>query len=114
MTGDFVDGDCRVIAVEGREIGIFRLGDEFYAYYNHCVHQGGPVCQGKIIHKVEEVLTEDQASRGMKYSEQHIHIVCPWHGYEYDIRTGLHPGDPSVRLKQVGIEVRRGEVYVRI
>ena len=35
----------------------------------------------------------------MDYSEEELHIVCPWHGYEYSIRTGRNAGNPRLRLK---------------
>jgi nitrite reductase/ring-hydroxylating ferredoxin subunit len=41
-----------------------------------------------------------------------VNIVCPWHGYEFDLRTGRHPGNPSARLRRVEIRLRDGDVYV--
>ena len=38
--------------------------------------------------------------------------MCPWHGYEFSIWTGRHPGHPHLRLKQVAVKLRDGEVYV--
>ena len=50
--GEFEEGGKRLISVSGRDIGIFRLGGQFYAWHNVCPHQGGPVCQGKArLHK---------------------------------------------------------------
>ncbi len=111
---EFDEGECRVIAGGGHEIGVYRLGEEFIAYENRCPHQGGPVCQGKMIRKVEEDLADDKTSRGLRYSGDRIHIVCPWHGYEFDMRTGIHPGGGSVRLRGFDVEVRSGEVYVQV
>ena len=109
---EFGERDRKIIAQGDLEIGVFRLGGEFYAYENNCPHQGGPVCQGKILGKVEEVLGADKTSKGLKFSDTDVHIVCPWHGYEYNIRTGRHPGDKNVRLKPFKVAVRSGEVYV--
>ena len=53
---EFEDRDRKIIAQGDLEIGVFRVNGDFYAYENNCVHQGGPVCQGKILNKVEEVL----------------------------------------------------------
>ncbi len=109
---EFEDRDRKIIAQGDLEIGIFRVNGDFYAYENNCAHQGGPVCQGKILNKVEEVLADDKTSKGLKFSETEVHIVCPWHGYEYNLKTGRHPGDKNVRLKPYEVKVSDGEVYV--
>lgn len=109
---DFGEEDRRVIIKDGLEIGVFHVNGNFYAYENHCAHQGGPVCQGRLFHKVEENLDADQKSKGLKFSDDQVHIVCPWHGYEYNIETGIVPADSKLRLRKFEVEVRSGEVYV--
>jgi nitrite reductase/ring-hydroxylating ferredoxin subunit len=109
---EFGDRDRRIIAREGLEIGVFRIDDAFYAYENNCVHQGGPICQGKILGRVVEIIADDKTSRGLRFSDDDIHIVCPWHGYEYNLKTGRHPGDRNVRLKPYEVAVKDGDVYV--
>jgi len=110
---DFADGDYRIVGVGRVEVGIFRRGERFLAYENTCPHFGGPVCQGKLYQRVEEVLGPDQTARGMRFAKE-THIVCPWHGYEFDLETGCHPADQSVRLKPVEVALRDGEVYLRV
>jgi nitrite reductase (NADH) small subunit len=97
-----------------REVGLFRLGDEYYAWENNCPHMGGPVCQGRIINRVDELLDNEKKSHGYRYVEEDVHIVCPWHGYEFNIRTGGHPGDSRAQLKGFVVNVRSGEIYVEI
>ena len=109
---DFEERDRKIIAQGDMEIGVFRVDGEFYAYENNCVHQGGPICQGKILNRVMEVLAEDKTSQGLKFSDEDVHIVCPWHGYEYNLKTGRHPGDKNVRLKPYDVKITDGEVYV--
>ena len=53
---EFTEGGYRVLRVDDFEFGIFRQGDRLLAYENHCPHDGGPVCQGKVIPRVEEEL----------------------------------------------------------
>ncbi len=65
-----------------------------------------------FANKVEEVLADDKTSKGLKFSETDVHIVCPWHGYEYNLKTGRHPGDKNVRLKPYEVKISDGEVYV--
>ncbi len=58
-------------------------------------------------------ITEDKKSAGLRFGKQR-HIVCPWHGYEFDLETGCHPGDASVRLTPVKVAVRDGQVFVSL
>jgi nitrite reductase/ring-hydroxylating ferredoxin subunit len=102
-----------VLRVDAFEVGIFREGDRLVAYENHCPHDGGPVCQGKVIPRVEEELAADQTSCGLRFSNKR-NIVCPWHGWEFDLETGRHCGDPKYRLRPVDVKVRDNRVYVSV
>ncbi|MGZ5864837.1 MAG: Rieske (2Fe-2S) protein [Xanthobacteraceae bacterium] len=104
----------KVVDAGGMEIGVFRLGDEFFAYENKCPHLEGPVCQGKILPLAMEAVGTDGTSSGRVFSKQHVNIICPWHGYEFDIRTGTHPTDKRVRLRRVPIRVADGAVFVSV
>ena len=104
----------KVVEIGGEEIGVFRLDDGFYAWRNACPHQGGPVCQGRIYNRVLEALDAGRRSLGRRYDEERVHIVCPWHGLEYDIRTGRHPGNDGMALEAVAVQVQNGEVYVSL
>jgi len=108
------DGQRRIVEGGALEIGVFRLGDEYFAWESNCPHQGGPVCQGRIMNRVDEVIGEDKSSRGYRFVEEDVHIVCPWHGFEFNLRTGRHPGDPLRKLRGFEVAVRDGGVYVRI
>jgi len=105
---EFADPGRKVIAFDRFEVAVFKLDGSFYAYLNHCPHMGGPVCQGKMIAKVDEIIADDRTSKGMAFSKTRMHIVCPWHGYEFDIRTGVHPGNARARLRKVAGRFPRG------
>ena len=75
-----------------QEVGVFRIGGEFYAWHNRCAHRAGPVCQGRIMKRVLEPVAGDKTMRTQEYDEAESHIVCPWHGYEFSIKTGYSPG----------------------
>ena len=111
---DFADPGRKIIGFEGFEVGVFRLDGEFFAYLNLCPHMGGPACQGKMIAKVEEIIAEDRTSKGMAFSKTRMHVVCPWHGYEFDIRTGVHPGNARARLRKINVAVADGEVVISL
>jgi len=108
------EGGRLVVDVGETTIGIFRTGGRLYAYLNTCAHQGGPVCQGKIIPRVDEVIDERRETHGFKFDEEDVHIVCPWHGFEYSIKTGVHPGRPSARLISVPVEEGSDGIYVTV
>lgn len=111
---DLAEGERCVVEVNGIEVGVFRVNGKIVAYENVCMHKGGPVCQGKILPRVEEVLDENQEQHGYRFSETHRHIICPWHGYEYDLETGRHPGHAGLRLRSVPAFERNGDVYVSV
>ena len=87
---------------------MFHWQGAFYAYQNLCVHQGGPACEGIIMHKVEDVLGPDRTWHGQKFSGDEVHFVCPWHGYEYDLKTGECAADRRLRLKAYRSRAARG------
>ena len=109
---EFADPGRRVVAFERFEVAVFKLDGEFFAYLNQCPHMGGPACQGKMIAKVEEVIAEDRTSKGMTFSKSRMHVACPWHGYEFDIRTGVHPGNPRARLRKIAVAVSGDDVIL--
>jgi len=110
-SSELADGDYRVVAVGALEVGIFRLSDRLVAYENRCPHSGGPVCQGRLFNRVEEIIMPDQTSRGMRFGRER-HVVCPWHGYEFDLETGRHPGDARMRLRSVPVRVSGDVLYL--
>ena len=66
------EGGRLVVDVGETTIGIFRVGGNLYAYLNKCAHQGGPVCQGKIIPRVNEVIDEGGESHGFAFDEANL------------------------------------------
>ena len=91
---DFVSGQGKMVTVNGRHVALFRLGHEFFALDNLCLHRGGPVCEGFIDHR--DVVT------------------CPWHGWSYDIRTGTMVQDPRVGLSKHDVRIDGDRISVRL
>jgi nitrite reductase/ring-hydroxylating ferredoxin subunit len=113
--GEFIENNDRRIVKHGEiEIGVLHRNGEFFAYRNHCVHQGGPACEGMIIAKVEDVILPDKTMRGQRFSTDETHFVCPWHGYEYDLRTGECVPDRRKRLQKFEVVKRGNEIYVLV
>ena len=90
---DFVSGQGKMVVVNGRHIALFRLGDEFYALDNMCLHRGGPLCEGFI---------EDSV------------VTCPWHGWSYEIKTGMMVQDPRVGVSKHDVHIDEDRVAVRL
>jgi len=111
-SAEFKDGDRRIIFAGEHEIGVFRHEGQFYAYSNFCLHQGGPACEGLTIAKVEERLRPDMTSQGLYFSETEMHFVCPWHGMEYDMKTGECVSDRKLKLRKYQVVEKGDEVYV--
>jgi nitrite reductase/ring-hydroxylating ferredoxin subunit len=106
------EGQKRIVPHGRHEIGVIRAKGALYAYLNICPHQGGPVCAGMLIHRVEEVLAEDKTYLGMRFNENDLHIVCPWHGWEFNVETGKCAGDGKHGLRKFDVIERDGAIYV--
>ncbi|HEY7302264.1 MAG TPA: Rieske 2Fe-2S domain-containing protein [Xanthobacteraceae bacterium] len=104
---DLKDGDRRIVVSGKHEVGVFFKDGGYYAYSNYCVHAGGPACEGILINKVVDLIGADRTYEGQTFSDE-VHFVCPWHGYEYDIKTGECAGDRRLKLRKYPV-VRRGE-----
>ncbi len=105
------DGDRRIVKSPRGEIGVFKHQGAFYAYANHCIHSGGPACEGVLMQEVVDVIAPDRTYQGQAFSDR-LHFVCPWHGYEYDLLTGEYTGDRSRKLKRFEVKQRDGDVFV--
>lgn len=79
----FEERHAKIVQLDNRTIGVYRIDDEYYALRNYCPHQGAPLCAGKVLPD----LTADRAGR-VDVDESTWFVACPWHGWEYDIRTG--------------------------
>jgi nitrite reductase/ring-hydroxylating ferredoxin subunit len=108
----FPDGDRRIVSHGNTEIGVFHWQGQFFAYENLCLHQGGPACEGLMMHKVEDVIGADRTWNGQRFSKDEIHFVCPWHGYEYDLKTGECAADRKLKLKSFNVVKRGEDIYV--
>ena len=99
---ELAPGEHRVVQVGRRSIGVFRVGDEFFALADHCPHQGGPLCRGRVAPAAAAGLPGEV---GMV--EGGAFVACPWHGWEYDVTTGqsyFGPGQAPVRSYPVSVE----------
>ena len=68
---DIERGRGRRVCVKDIPVGLYRLGDDYYAMEDTCPHAGSALSEGELLGPV---------------------IECPSHGWEYDVRTGFKPG----------------------
>lgn len=102
---DFEGTDRKLVEVKGRPIVIFRLGEEWFGMLNRCPHQGGSLCAGHLISLVESDRPGD-----IRMSRKGEILRCPWHGWEFDIRTGESMARPGrIRSRPVGVTVVTAE-----
>ena len=87
-------GELKLVEVEGARIVLARVGESVYACDDTCVHQGGPLSEGKL---------------------SGTRLACPWHGWMYDVRSGqcLMParGGP---VRSYPVRVESDEVWVTV
>ena len=102
-------GAMKLFTVAGREIGIFNLNGEYFALGNRCPHAGGPLCSGKIVG-----LVQSDGPGSYRLTRRQEFLRCPWHGWEFDIRTGQSWCDPnSVKARPFHVRVEPGESLVK-
>ena len=91
----FPPGTRKILEIAGRSIGIFSLESGFYALKNQCPHQGAALCTGQL----GSAVTSDKPGDYRVDRAGEI-LRCPWHGWEFDLRTGQSWFDPKkVRVK---------------
>jgi nitrite reductase/ring-hydroxylating ferredoxin subunit len=101
-------GSRKLVNIDGRPIGVFNIGGEFFALLNRCPHQGGNLCEGRLIG-----LVESPAPGEYCYSRKGEILRCPWHGWEFDVRTGKSWCDPAkIRTKRYDVAVAPGRQLV--
>jgi nitrite reductase/ring-hydroxylating ferredoxin subunit len=112
--GDMAEGGVRIVRADKVEIGVIRHSGKYYAYRNHCPHQGGPACEGMMMPQVKELIDENGVYHGKTFDRDDMHIVCPWHGYEFHLADGVHVADKRIKLQKFNVIERDGDVYVAV
>ena len=107
--GEIAPGGRKIVTVAGREIGVFNVKDEYFALINRCPHEGAALCAGAILPRFE-------SDRPGEYRLTHHGemLRCPWHGWEFEIRTGqswCHPD--SVKARSFPVAVVPGEILAK-
>ena len=105
----FTEGALEVVSIPGNEIGVLRWRGDLYAMRNYCSHQGAPVCRGRLMAKLTS------AAPGRLESDADVPVlVCPWHGWEFDARSGRSLGDERMQLKMWPVHVEDGIAFLKL
>jgi nitrite reductase/ring-hydroxylating ferredoxin subunit len=106
---DFAEGTVRIVRAAGREIGIIRWAGAVYALNNLCSHQSGPVCTGILgPHLTARRPGEMELDPGAPV------LACPWHGWEFDVRTGRALHDPRHSIRTFPVRLAGDRVLVEL
>lgn len=90
---DIPEGKAIIVRIpDGREIALFNLNGSIYALDNLCPHMGGPLGEGEIENSI---------------------VTCPWHGWQFDIRTGICENMPGEDASQIKIETINDEIFFK-
>ena len=98
--GEIPPGGRKLVTVGKMQFGVFNVAGEFFAYRNLCPHAGAPVCVGNI-----SGTTLPSPVYHYDYGREGGILRCPWHGWEFDLRTGEHLVDPETKLKRIDVEI---------
>jgi len=86
-------GSSKTVEVNGKAIALFNVGGKIYALDNTCLHQGGPLGEGLLEGEV---------------------VTCPWHMWEFNVRTGEKVGEPSLRVATYPVQVDGDDIKVAL
>ena len=86
-------GRIRAVKVDDRALAISHTAGGFFATDNTCPHRGGPLAEGDLI--------GDE-------------IICPWHLWGFDVRTGLCPGNAEYTIATHEVKVDGDRILVRL
>jgi nitrite reductase (NADH) small subunit len=86
-------GTVRTVTVDGTSIALARCADGFFAVQAACLHLEGPLGDGRLNGCV---------------------LTCPWHGWQYDVRTGENEFDGAIVLETYPVRVEDGDVRVAV
>jgi nitrite reductase/ring-hydroxylating ferredoxin subunit len=81
---------CELVA-DGRIIALFNVDGEFRALDGMCPHQGGPLGKGQLSGCI---------------------VTCPWHGWQFDVKTGQHQSNASLVHTAFTVKVEGDSVLV--
>jgi nitrite reductase/ring-hydroxylating ferredoxin subunit len=87
------DGAAKEVVIGSRIVAIFRHHGRLFALDGMCAHQGGPIAEGNV---------------------QDGCVTCPWHGWQYELETGVQTVNRKPLQETFPIRVRDGQIEVQV
>ncbi len=87
------EGVRKLVETESKRIALFKVDGKFYAVDEVCPHRGGPLSEGDI---------ED------------CEVVCPWHGWRFNLETGISPVNTSVKVDTYAVKVEGADILIEV
>jgi len=103
-------GGRKLVEVKGKSIGLFNLDGEIVALLDICPHELAPVCRGRV----SGTTLPSKPGEPLRWGRDGEILACPWHGWEFDIRSGDCLVDPKKRLRKYAVTVDGDEVFVEV
>jgi nitrite reductase (NADH) small subunit len=105
--GEFAPGSKKIIEAGGKSIGVYQVDGRYYAIRNLCPHQGAPLCSG-----MTSSFVTSNGPGHFEFEKEGEIVRCPWHQWEFDLRTGCLIVDPKMRTMTYDVSVERYDVSV--
>jgi nitrite reductase (NADH) small subunit len=113
---EFAPGSKKIVEVGGKSIGIYKTDDRYYAIRNLCPHQGAPLCAGLTSSYVKS-----DGPGHFEFEKEGEVVRCPWHQWEFDLKTGCLIVDPKMRtmtyevtVEQYDVTVEKEQIFVHV
>lgn len=106
-TCEVLEGQCKIVDVEGWSIGLYRVGDEYFALHNRCPHEGAELCKGPVCGT-----TLPSGVYDYQFGRDGEIVRCPWHGWEFEIKTGKAIFNDKVRTRSYKVHVEDGRIGI--
>ena len=103
---DISPGHRIVVNVKGREIGVFNIDGQYHGIRNICPHRSGPICLGRLRPNVE------WDGQEFVYNRENEILKCPWHNWEFDVKTGVCLVDPDLRVRSYRVEQEGDDIVL--
>ncbi|MDF2723035.1 MAG: Rieske [2Fe-2S] protein [Paenibacillus sp.] len=104
---EITPGTKKIVEAGGRSIGVYNVNGQYHALRNVCPHQGAELCKGLVT-----PLVVSSGPGSFEFDRDGEIVRCPWHQWEFDIKTGCMIVDPAMRTKSYEVTVEKFDVSV--
>lgn len=105
-------GERLLVEINGLEYVVFNVDGEFHAYVNWCPHQGGPICEGTIDGTIDATFDRPSLETKLSWIKDDEVIVCPWHGWEFDLQTGTSLHDERIKVPSASVRIEDDNIVL--